>query len=108
MAQVRQALVIGGGVAGPVAALALRKAGIEATVYEAYDGPAADAGGALMLAPNGLAALRIVGVDPARRGVGQPIRAQIFAHGTGKRFGRVPALKGAEPSLLVRSSATSS
>ena len=31
------ALVVGGGIAGPVAALALRKAGIDATVYEAYD-----------------------------------------------------------------------
>lgn len=36
----RTALVIGGGVAGPVAAMALRKAGIEATVYEARAGEA--------------------------------------------------------------------
>ena len=32
----RTALVIGGGIAGPVAAMALRKAGIDAVVYEAY------------------------------------------------------------------------
>jgi 2-polyprenyl-6-methoxyphenol hydroxylase-like FAD-dependent oxidoreductase len=36
----RTALVIGGGIAGPVAAMALRKAGIEATVYEATDNEA--------------------------------------------------------------------
>ena len=35
MNAIKTAAVIGGGIAGPVAALALRKAGIEATVYEA-------------------------------------------------------------------------
>jgi 2-polyprenyl-6-methoxyphenol hydroxylase-like FAD-dependent oxidoreductase len=101
MAKVQKALVIGSGVAGPVTALALGKAGIEATVFEAYDGPAVDAGGGLMLAPNGLAAARIVGVDAALQGVGLPMRVQEFGHGTGKRFGRVAMLPGLEPSLLV-------
>ena len=36
MTEVQTAIVVGGGIAGPVAALALRKAGIAATVYEAY------------------------------------------------------------------------
>jgi FAD-dependent urate hydroxylase len=36
----RTAIVIGGGIAGPVVATALRKAGIEADVYEAYPEPA--------------------------------------------------------------------
>jgi 2-polyprenyl-6-methoxyphenol hydroxylase-like FAD-dependent oxidoreductase len=101
MANIKKALVIGGGVAGPVTALALRKAGIDATVYEAYDRPAIDAGGALMLAPNGLAAVRTVGIDAALKAVGQPIRVQVFGHGTGKQFGRVSVLPGMEPSLLV-------
>jgi 2-polyprenyl-6-methoxyphenol hydroxylase-like FAD-dependent oxidoreductase len=35
MSTVRKALVIGGGLAGPVAAMALAKAGIEPVVYEA-------------------------------------------------------------------------
>ena len=39
MADTSAALVIGGGIAGPVAAMALQKAGIQATVYEAYSGP---------------------------------------------------------------------
>lgn len=56
MSAVTSALVIGGGVAGPVAATALRAAGIEATVYEAYPGPAYNIGSALGFAPNGLAA----------------------------------------------------
>ena len=44
MSDVRTALVIGGGIAGPVAAMALRKAGIDATVHEAYSGPAEEIG----------------------------------------------------------------
>ncbi|BCY12022.1 NAD(P)/FAD-dependent oxidoreductase [Actinoplanes sp. L3-i22] len=102
MASVKTALVIGGGIGGPVAALALRKAGIDATIHEAYDEPAGGTGGALMIAPNGLAALRIVGVDAALAAAGQPIRTQVFAHGTGRRFGTVPVLPGMEPSLVVR------
>jgi 2-polyprenyl-6-methoxyphenol hydroxylase-like FAD-dependent oxidoreductase len=96
---ITNALVIGGGVAGPVAALALRKAGIDAAVYEANEAPAA--GGALMLAPNGIAALRIVGIDSDLQLAGQPMRTQVFAHGTGKRFARVPVLRGMEPGLMV-------
>ncbi|MBB4906324.1 FAD-dependent oxidoreductase [Actinophytocola algeriensis] len=52
------ALIAGGGIAGPVTAMALRKAGIEATVYEAYDRTADGVGAFLTLAINGLAALR--------------------------------------------------
>jgi FAD-dependent urate hydroxylase len=52
------ALIAGGGIAGPVTAMALRKAGIDATVYEAYDRSADGVGAFLTLATNGLAALR--------------------------------------------------
>jgi FAD-dependent urate hydroxylase len=51
---VREALVIGGGIGGPVAAMALRRAGIQATVYEAWDGPADYTGWFLNTASNGL------------------------------------------------------
>ena len=71
--QVRTALVVGGGIAGPVAATALLKAGIDATVYEAYPGPAGGIGGGLALAPNGLAALDLIGADDA-------VRALATAH----------------------------
>lgn len=36
MGKVRMAVVIGGGIAGPVTALALAKAGIQPAVYEAH------------------------------------------------------------------------
>src|ERR1700735_4938544 len=50
--KVRTALVIGGGIAGPVAATALLKAGVQATVYEAYPTLAEGIGGGLALAAN--------------------------------------------------------
>ena len=37
-----RAIVVGGGVAGPVVAMALQRVGIEATVHEAHAGPAGD------------------------------------------------------------------
>ncbi|WP_222849748.1 FAD-dependent oxidoreductase [Trebonia kvetii] len=54
----RTALIIGGGIAGPVTAMALQKAGIDAVVYEAHPARAVGAGGGFSLAPNGLAAPR--------------------------------------------------
>jgi 2-polyprenyl-6-methoxyphenol hydroxylase-like FAD-dependent oxidoreductase len=55
-----QALIIGGGIAGATTALALGKAGIESTVYEAYPDGADDTGAFLMVMHNGLDALRAV------------------------------------------------
>jgi 2-polyprenyl-6-methoxyphenol hydroxylase-like FAD-dependent oxidoreductase len=95
----KTALVIGGGIAGPVAALALRRAGIAATLYEAYATSADGLGGTLMLAPNGLDALRIVGVDASA--LGQPISRMIMGDGSGKRFGEFPTLSNLPPSRLL-------
>ncbi|MFE7295658.1 FAD-dependent monooxygenase [Streptomyces sp. NPDC057579] len=83
---IRTALVIGGGVAGPVAALALRKAGIAATVYEAYPTAADGVGAWLGLAPNGLAALATVGADAAVRAAGQPVPGMVMADGAGRHL----------------------
>ena len=41
----KRALIIGGGIAGPVAALALRRAGIDSIVYESRSAPASGSGG---------------------------------------------------------------
>jgi 2-polyprenyl-6-methoxyphenol hydroxylase-like FAD-dependent oxidoreductase len=92
---VRTALVIGGGVAGPVTALALRKAGIAATVYEAYPSAADGVGAWLGLAPNGQAALATVGADAAVTAVGQPVPGMVMADGLGNQltgFGGFPEL----------------
>ncbi len=100
--RVRTALVIGGGVAGPVAALALRKAGIAATVYEAYPAAADGVGALLGLAPNGLAALETVGAAAAVRAVGHPVPGMVMSDGAGNRlsaFGGFPELP---PTLTLR------
>ena len=54
-------LVVGGGVAGPVLALFLRRAGIPVAVYEACAGTA-EGGAALGLEINGMAVLKAAGV----------------------------------------------
>jgi 2-polyprenyl-6-methoxyphenol hydroxylase-like FAD-dependent oxidoreductase len=98
---IRTALVIGGGIAGPVTALALRKAGIEATVYEAYATTADGIGGQLTIAPNGLDALRIIGADEVVRAVGQPMNRMVMADGRGRPIGEFPGLPGLVPSQAL-------
>ena len=113
MDQARTAMVAGGGIAGAVTAIALRKAGIAATIYEAYPGGADGIGGALMLAPNGLAALDVVGAGAAVRKVGSPTPRMVMETGTGKRLGVFEDLPGlptsrtfARPDLYVALLAT--
>jgi 2-polyprenyl-6-methoxyphenol hydroxylase-like FAD-dependent oxidoreductase len=54
--------IAGGGIAGMATAMALKRAGIEAEIYEAYDESAGlEAGAYLTVAVNGLDALRTIG-----------------------------------------------
>jgi 2-polyprenyl-6-methoxyphenol hydroxylase-like FAD-dependent oxidoreductase len=55
-----KALIIGGGVAGAVTAMALRQAGIDSVIYEAYPTGADDIGAFLTIMRNGMDALRAV------------------------------------------------
>ncbi|MEU9497392.1 FAD-dependent monooxygenase [Streptomyces sp. NPDC048196] len=100
-AAVRTALVIGGGVAGPVTALALRKAGITATVHEAYPAAADGVGAWLALAPNGLAALRAIGAGKAVEDLGQPVPGMVMADGAGHRFAAFDGFAELPPSLAM-------
>ncbi|MEV0533627.1 NAD(P)/FAD-dependent oxidoreductase [Kitasatospora sp. NPDC050463] len=84
----RTALVIGGGIAGPVAAMALRRAGIEAAVYEAYDSTADGAGGGMTIAPNGQNALDAIGAGDLLRAIGTPVTAMGLRSWTGKHLAR--------------------
>ncbi|MET8199728.1 FAD-dependent monooxygenase [Micromonospora taraxaci] len=102
MTTVRTAIVIGGGIAGPVTALALRRAGITATVHEAYPATASEAsgiGGTLALAPNGVAALRVVGADEAVTALATPIERTMMA--VGRRRIALPTLAGVPPLRVV-------
>ena len=83
----RTALIVGGGIAGPIAGMALNRAGIQATVYEAYEGKAEGVGGGLSIAPNGLAALAAIGADDIVRSVGTPMKSIVLQSGTGRTLG---------------------
>jgi 2-polyprenyl-6-methoxyphenol hydroxylase-like FAD-dependent oxidoreductase len=87
----KKALIIGGGIAGPVTAMALQRAGIDSVVYEAYDTSAGlDAGAFLTVAVNGLDALRTLDAHEPVLDAGFPTRNIEFFSGTGKRLGEVP------------------
>ncbi|MGY1711862.1 FAD-dependent oxidoreductase [Geodermatophilus sp. SYSU D00758] len=102
-----RALVIGGGVAGPVVAMALQRVGIEATVHEAYPAPAGDVGAWLGVQVNGLDALRAIDADGAVLDVGVPTPVIEFRSGTGRVLGAVPTAgpgPGAAPGVSAKRS----
>jgi FAD-dependent urate hydroxylase len=78
------ALIIGGGIAGPATAMALQKAGIDAVVYEAHPTSADGNGVFLTLASNGIDALRILDMDNPAGFVTPGITLRSW---TGKRLG---------------------
>jgi 2-polyprenyl-6-methoxyphenol hydroxylase-like FAD-dependent oxidoreductase len=85
-----KALIIGGGIAGPVTAMALQRAGIDSIIYEAR-APEETAGGAfLTVAVNGLDALRAIDAHGGVLECGFPSKTIELRSGTGKRLGAVP------------------
>jgi 2-polyprenyl-6-methoxyphenol hydroxylase-like FAD-dependent oxidoreductase len=65
----RKAIIIGAGIAGPVTAIFLKKAGIDAQVFEAWP-YSTGIGGGLQIAPNGMHVLAEIGLadEMVRRG----------------------------------------
>jgi 2-polyprenyl-6-methoxyphenol hydroxylase-like FAD-dependent oxidoreductase len=103
MPAVQTALVIGGGIAGPVAATTLAIAGIEAAIYEARPADPASAngiGGSLALEPNGLAVLRIIGADDPVRAAAIPIAGSLMSI-TSKPGREMPTPHGLPPRQLT-------
>ncbi|MDG6102248.1 FAD-dependent monooxygenase [Dactylosporangium aurantiacum] len=94
-----EAVVIGGGVAGPVAAIALRRVGWDVTVYEAYTDPAGDVGSFVSLGDNGLRALEAIGCRAAVAARGTALPLLRLYSGRGSRLGeaargRVTLMRG--------------
>ncbi|MCX5199133.1 FAD-dependent monooxygenase [Streptomyces sp. NBC_00249] len=83
-------IVIGAGVAGAATAIALRRLGLEVTVYEAYAEPAGQVGSFLSLASNGLRVLRSLGVLEEVQRAGIDVPRQRMWSGSGKLLGDVP------------------
>ncbi len=84
-----RAIVAGGGVAGSVAAIALRRIGADVTVYEAYDDPAGPVGSYVSLAVNGLRALDVLGCLTRVQAAGFPVARHRLWSGSGKLLGDV-------------------
>jgi salicylate hydroxylase len=80
-------VVIGGGVAGAVSALAFRRIGADVTVYEAYEDPAGDVGSFVSLAANGLRGLEAVGCLERVRRRGFAVPRQRLVSSVGRTLG---------------------
>jgi 2-polyprenyl-6-methoxyphenol hydroxylase-like FAD-dependent oxidoreductase len=87
---VTRILIIGGGIAGTSAALAVHKAGFDATVYEAHPNTGADIGAFLTLASNGMIALAQLDAAEAIARVGFPLTSMRITANTGDVLGVTP------------------
>jgi FAD-dependent urate hydroxylase len=100
----RKALVIGSGIAGPVTAVALQRAGMEAVVHEAHSGPAESMGLFLGLGVNGMRALDEVDLlEPVLGAPTIPTPRMEFSSTTGRRLGVVSnvRLEDGTPSVTL-------
>ena len=106
MKQTRHALIIGAGIAGPVVAMFLRKAGISSAIYEARTS-AEDVGSFLQIAPNGMNVLKAIGLDTKISAAGTVTSHIRFRNSHGKSLSRVMngslEAHGAPAVLIVRS-----
>ncbi|MBT2226152.1 FAD-dependent monooxygenase [Nonomuraea sp. NEAU-A123] len=84
-----KALIIGCGIGGPATAMALREAGIDAAIFEAYQDKAEGVGSFLNVASNGLDALRVLGAHRQVMAAGIPTPHMVMWSGSGKRLGEV-------------------
>lgn len=86
----RKALIIGCGISGPVVAMFLQRAGIEAEIYEVRsepDGYTDYTGLFLNMACNGLAVLKSLELDGLATAEGSPVPRMLMRSGNGKHLG---------------------
>lgn len=86
----KTALIVGGGIAGPVTAMALQRAGIDSVVYEAYGKGSDGVGAFLTLAVNGLAALDVLDLRDTVTALGMETPGMRLISGSGKPLGAFP------------------
>ncbi len=86
-----RALVVGAGIGGLTAFVALRAAGVEATVFEQAERAGATmVGGGFHLWPNGVRALRELQLDGSARSLGAPIERTEYYSYTGRKLAEWP------------------
>src|SRR3954470_1282133 len=83
-----KALITGGGLDGPVTAIFLRKAGIDAQVFEAWP-CSTGIGGGLQIAPNGMHVLAEIGLADETIRRGSVAESFDFHSQSGMRLGSV-------------------
>lgn len=93
----KKAMIVGCGIAGPVLAMFLTQAGIQAVVYEGRPEPNDEAGYFLNLAPNGVAVLDTLSLKDEVIARGTPTTSIIFQNHRGKRLAILP-----ETTILLR------
>ena len=80
-------IIIGSGIAGLSTAISLRKAGHQATVHEAYQGPSDGVGGFLTVAVNGFDALQTLGLKDSAASLGfSTPQMSMYLGSTGKHL----------------------
>ncbi|MFE6617717.1 FAD-dependent oxidoreductase [Streptomyces sp. NPDC057740] len=99
---VTRLIVMGGGIAGAGAALALHKAGFDVTVYEAHPDSADDIGAFLTLASNGMRALAQLDASDAVTAIGFPLTSMRVLDDTGAELAQVPLGEAGTPHLRYR------
>ncbi len=100
-------LIVGGGIAGPVVAMALQQVGIEARVTEAYPRGNGEIGSYFTITPNGLDALASVSALHCAVESGFATRRNVMCNGAGKVLGELPLgmpLADGTPALTMKRS----
>lgn len=95
----KKALIIGGGIAGPAVALFLKRAGIEAEIYEARE---TAEGYALGLSGNGMAVLQELGLDRAAFAEGSAVTKGLIETGKGRVLGESVLASGDLKSVFIK------
>lgn len=85
-----KALIIGGGIAGPTLAVALRRIGMEVEVFEQLPADADQRGSWINFQANGLDALRSIGLEGWVDDIGYPVDTMSFVNGKGRLLGQMP------------------
>jgi FAD-dependent urate hydroxylase len=96
-------LIAGAGIAGPAAAIALHKAGIDAEIFEAHPPPEDDLGAFVTIAANGQDALRAIDAEQAVLDASFPARRLRIFGPAGTQLADVPLGTGhACPRTITR------
>ncbi|HET7888617.1 MAG TPA: FAD-dependent monooxygenase [Bradyrhizobium sp.] len=84
----RKALIIGAGIAGPAAAILLKRAGFNVELFEAWP-YSAGIGGGLQIAPNGMRVLAEIGVADDMIAAGSVADSFDFRSQSGRKIGSI-------------------